>query len=503
MIFRDRILNKINNSIKDTIDYSKIRYISFDEEGVVAEVNSSIITATGFFRISSEECVIISEKYLGIVSVIKDSTTKIILLDKTQDIKVGDKIRRTMKPLMIPVNETLIGRVIDGLCRPLDNKSPIIPVKRLPVERPAVDIIDRKLVKDPLQTGIKAIDSLIPIGRGQRELILGDRQTGKTSLAIDTIINQKDQNVICIYCSIGQKDSSLVNTLNILQEHNAMKYTIVMQASSSEIAGHQYIAPYSATSISEYFMEQGKDVLIVYDDLTKHARAYREISLLLEKNPGREAYPADIFYVHSRLLERSANISDELGGGSITSLPIIETEAENISAYIPTNVISITDGQIYLSPTLFQKGILPAIDIGKSISRVGSSAQLPAYKQTTGILGIEYSQFEELESFSKLTTTLDESSEKIINRGLRIREFLKQDVNETLGAAQQIAILACLNAGLLDKIPLENIKESEKIIIKILNDNFENIINIVRKKEKIPQDILDLFLSKVKNNLNS
>ena len=291
--------------------------------------------------------------------------------------------------------------------------------------------------------------------------------------------------------------------MNILQKHNAMKYTIVMQASSSEIAGHQYIAPYSATSISEYFMEQGRDVLIVYDDLTKHARAYREISLLLEKNPGREAYPADIFYVHSRLLERSANISDELGGGSITSLPIIETEAENISAYIPTNVISITDGQIYLSPTLFQKGILPAIDIGKSVSRVGSSAQLPAYKQTTGILGIEYSQFEELESFSKLTTTLDESSEKIINRGLRIREFLKQDVNETLGAAQQIAILACLNAGLLDKIPLENIKESGKIIIKILNDNFENIINIVRKKEKIPQDILDLFLSKVKNNLNS
>lgn len=502
MIFRDRILNKIDNSIKDTINYSKIKYVSFEEEGTVVKVNNSIVTATGFFRISSEECVTISEKYLGIVSIIENDTAKIILLDKTHNIKVGDKIRRTGNPLTIPVNETLIGRVIDGLCRPLDNKSPIIPEKRLEVERPAVAIIDRKSVKEPLQTGIKAIDSLIPIGKGQRELILGDRQTGKTSLAIDTILNQKDQDVICIYCSIGQKDSSLVNTLNILQENDAMKYTIVMQASSSSIAGHQYIAPYSATTIAEYFMEQGKHVLIVYDDLTKHARAYREISLLLEKNPGREAYPPDIFYAHSRLLERSVNVSNELGGGSITSLPIIETEAENISAYIPTNVISITDGQIYLSPTLFQKGILPAIDIGKSVSRVGSSAQLPAYKQATGILGIEYSQFEELESFSKLTTTLDESSEKIINKGLRIREFLKQNVNETLEAAQQIAILLCLNGGLLDKIQLKDINEAEKTIVKILNDNFQNIIDMVKNKEKIPQDVIDSFLSKVKNNLD-
>lgn len=353
-----------------------------------------------------------------------------------------------------------------------------------------------------MQTGIKAIDSLIPIGRGQRELILGDRQTGKTSLAIDTIINQKNQDVICIYCSVGQKDSSVANIINTLEKNDAMKYTIVMQVGSSEIAGHQYIAPYSATSIAEYFMEQGKHVLVIYDDLTKHARAYREISLLLEKNPGREAYPADVFYVHSRLLERSVNVSDELGGGSITSIPIIETEEENISAYIPTNVISITDGQIYLSPILFQKGFLPAIDISASVSRVGSAAQLPAYKQAVGILGIEYSQFGDLESFTKLSTTLDENSEKTINRGLRIREFLKQNINEPLNAAQQIAILLCLNNGIFDKISIEKFKEIESIILKILDDNFIDIINIVGKGEKIPQNDIDLFLSKVKNSIS-
>lgn len=502
MIFKDRILNKINSSIQSTVNHSKINFVNFEEEGIVTEVNNSIVTATGFFRISSDECVIISGKYLGIVSVIKDSIVKIILLKKTQDIKVGDKIRRTRKPLTIPVSDNLIGRVINGLCEPLDGKSQIIPEKRLPIERPAVKIIDRKSVNRPLQTGIKAIDSLIPIGRGQRELILGDRQTGKTSLAIDTIINQKNQDVICIYCSIGQKDSSVANIINTLEKNNAMKYTIVMQVGSSEIAGHQYIAPYSATSIAEYFMEQGKHVLVIYDDLTKHARAYREISLLLEKNPGREAYPADVFYVHSRLLERSVNVSDELGGGSITSIPIIETEEENISAYIPTNVISITDGQIYLSPILFQKGFLPAIDISASVSRVGSAAQLPAYKQAVGILGIEYSQFGDLESFTKLSTTLDENSEKTINRGLRIREFLKQNINEPLNAAQQIAILLCLNNGIFDKISIEKFKEIESIILKILDDNFIDIINIVGKGEKIPQNDIDLFLSKVKNSIS-
>lgn len=502
MIFQDRILEKIDNVIKDTVGSSRIHYVSFDEEGIVVEVNTSIVIARGFSKISSEECVIISGKYLGIVSVIRNNTIKIILLDKTHDIKIGDKIKRTRKPLMIPVNNNLIGRVVDGLCRPLDSKSPISMAKRLPVERPAARIIDRKSVKEPLQTGIKVIDSLIPIGRGQRELILGDRQTGKTSLAIDTILNQKNENVLCIYCSIGQRDSSIANTLKILEDKDAMKYTIVVQAGSSEIAGHQFVAPYTATSIAEYFMEQGKHVLIVYDDLTKHARAYREISLLLEKNPGREAYPADIFYIHSRLLERSTNMKDELGGGSITSLPIIETEAENISAYIPTNVISITDGQIYLSPTLFQKGILPAIDVGASVSRVGSAAQLPAYKQAIGTLGIEYSQFEEIESFSKFTTTLDEGTEKMINRGQRIREILKQNINETLSATEQIAIFLCLNNDVFSKIPLEKIDEIQKVIIKILNENFGEMKEIVESKKKIPQNLIDSFINKVKNRLN-
>ncbi len=495
---QEKILEKLDNLLKDNLYSQDLHYLNIEEEAVVTEVNNSVVIAEGFSKISAEECVIISDKFKGIVSVIRNNTIKIMLLEKTNEIKVGDKVKRTFETLTIPVGEALIGRIIDGLGRPLDNRGIIKANKKMMVERPAVNIIDRKSIQEPMQTGIKIIDSLIPIGRGQRELILGDRQTGKTTIAIDTILNQKGGNVICIYCAIGQRDSAVANTIKILQDNGAMDYTIVVNASGNEIAGHQFIAPYSATSIAEYFMEQGKHVLIIYDDLTKQARAYREVSLLLEKNPGREAYPADIFYIHSRLLERSTKMKDELGGGSITSLPIIETEAENMSAYIPTNVISITDGQIYLSPNLFQKGILPAVDVEKSVSRVGSAAQLPAYKQATGILGIEYSQFQELESFSKFSSSLDEKTEKIINKGQKIREILKQKNCETLSACEQIAILLCLNNGIFDNISLDKIKDVEKIIISTMNNEFSNIKDIVLSNKEIPEEIAGVFVNRIR-----
>ncbi len=498
MTIKDRIINKFDTLLKETLEQANISKISVEEEGVVVDVNSYVVVARGFSKISYGECVIISDRYKGIVEVIKNDIVKIILLDKTEDITVGDKVKRTFSSLTIPVSEALIGRVIDGLGKPLDNKGRIVAYENYKVERNAVPIIDRKSVTEPMQTGIKAIDSLIPIGRGQRELILGDRQTGKTSIAIDTILNQKNNGVICIYCAIGQRDSAVANTIKILEDNGAMNYTIVVHASGNEIAGHQFIAPYSATSIAEYFMLKGKHVLIVYDDLSKQAKAYREVSLLLEKNPGREAYPADIFYIHSRLLERSTKLKDEFGGGSITSLPIIETEAENISAYIPTNVISITDGQIYLSPNLFQKGILPAIDIGKSVSRVGSSAQLPAFKQAVGTLGIEYSQFEELESFSKFSTTLDETSEKIIRKGEKIREIFKQQNTKPLEDYEQIAILLCLNNNVFG----DNIIKAQQVAIETMRTDFQDIINIIKDSEKIPKELVDSFLSRVISKLN-
>lgn len=495
------IADRIDEYLKPVVENFDFKFITTEETGVVIDINNSIVVVKGFTNISSEECVVIKNKYIGIVSVIYDDVVKIMLLDKTNNISVGDSVKRTYEPLKIPVGEAMIGRIVDGLGRPIDEKGPINTDKKFYIERPAKGIMDRESVKDPLETGIKVIDALIPIGRGQRELILGDKQTGKTSIAIDAILHQKNSDVICIYCAIGQRDNTVANVIKKLKDNDAMKYTIVVQASGNELAGHQFIAPYSATSVAEYFMEKGKHVLIVYDDLTKQARAYREISLLLEKNPGREAFPADIFYAHSRLLERSTKMEKDLGGGSITSLPIIETEAENISAYIPTNVISITDGQIYLNPSLFQKGILPAIDIGKSVSRVGSSAQLPAYKQAVGILGIEYAQFEELEMFSKFSTSLDEETQKVIDKGQRIREILKQDINNTFLSEEQIAIFLALNNGLFDKVALNNVKKAENLIKDILEKDFFNIKVLIRDRKKIPQDLMEDFLFKIKEKL--
>jgi F-type H+-transporting ATPase subunit alpha len=395
-------------------------------------------------------------------------------------LNAGDEVERTGRVMDVPVGDALIGRVINPLGEPIDGKGAIAYTERLPIERPAHAIMDRSPVNTPLQTGLKVIDALIPIGRGQRELILGDRQTGKSAIAIDTILNQHDKKVLCIYCAIGQRASAVAKVVANLQAKGAMEYTVVVVAEGNNSAGLKYIAPYSATSIGEYFMEQGRDVLIVYDDLTEHARAYRELSLLLKRPPGREAFPGDIFYIHSRLLERSTHLSKELKGGSLTALPIIETEAQDISAYIPTNLISITDGQIYLSPTLFESGILPAVDVGKSVSRVGGNAQLPAFRSISD-LKLQYSQFEELESFARFGTRLDENTQKTINHGNRIRECLKQNELAPLSVAEQIIVLLSLTSGLFDDISIEKIPDTEAVLLNNMN--------------KFPAELLNRLLS--------
>src|SRR5580692_7960640 len=364
----------------------------------------------------------------------------------------------------VAVGDGLLGRVIDPLGRPLDGNGPVASSKRRPIERPAAPIMDRAPVTVPLQTGLKVVDALIPIGRGQRELIVGDRQTGKTAIAIDTILNQRGHNVICVYCAIGQRASSVAKVVANLRDKGAMEYTVVVVAEGNLAPGLVYITPYAATSIAEYFMEKGRDVLIVYDDLTHHARAYRELSLLLRRPPGREAFPGDIFYIHSRLLERATHLGSDFHGGSLTALPIIETEAQNISSYIPTNLISITDGQIYLSPTLFELGILPAVDVGKSVSRVGGKAQRAAYRAVAGDLKLAYSQFEELETFARFGARLDEGTRKSIEHGRRMRECLKQPESTPVAVPAQITVLLALSATIFDTIPLEKMLEAEHAV---------------------------------------
>jgi F-type H+-transporting ATPase subunit alpha len=364
----------------------------------------------------------------------------------------------------VGVGDELLGRVIDPLGRPLDQKGSVDARQRLPIERDAKAIMDRAPVTTPLQTGIKVIDALVPVGRGQRELILGDRQTGKTAIAVDSILNQRGQNVLCIYCAIGQRASAVAKVIAELKAGGAMDFTVVMVSEGNDPPGLAYIAPYAATSVGEHFMEAGRDVLIVYDDLTQHARAYRELSLLLRRPPGREAFPGDIFYIHSRLLERATHLCQELGGGSLTALPIIETEAQDIAAYIPTNLISITDGQLYLSPTLFELGTLPAVDVAKSVSRVGGKAQLAAYHAIAGNLKLAYSQFEELETFSRFGSRLDESTRKIITHGQRIRACLKQTEFAPVSVVEQITVLLALIEGLFDGVPLDKMRAGEQAL---------------------------------------
>jgi F-type H+-transporting ATPase subunit alpha len=408
-----------------------------------------------------EEVVKFPGDLYGIAFNVDEDEIGVVLLGDYWQLHAGDEVERRGHVMDVPVGDGLIGRVINPMGRPLDERGPVISEKRLPIERPAANIMDRSPVTEPLQSGIKVIDALVPIGRGQRELILGDRQTGKTAIAIDTILNQRGKNVLCVYCAIGQRASSVARVVANLRDNGAMDYTVVVVTEGNDPPGLAYIAPYAATSIAEHFMEAGRDVLIVYDDLTHHARAYRELSLLLRRPPGREAYPGDIFYIHSRLLERATHLLDELGGGSLTALPIIETEAQNIAAYIPTNLISITDGQIYLSPVLFELGVLPAVDVVKSVSRVGGKAQLAAYRAVAGDLKLAYAQFEELETFARFGTRLDENTRKIIDHGHRIRACLKQAEFEPVTVVGQITVLLALTGKLFDGVALDKMRDAQ------------------------------------------
>src|SRR6202789_110368 len=440
------------------------------EVGLVTRVSTGIATVSGLPEVGFEELVRFPSGTYGIAFNIDQTEISVILLGDCQTIQVGDQVARTGRVMDATVGEGLLGRVIDPLGNPLDDRGALIGTERRPVERPAPPIMDRAAVVVPLQTGLTVVDAMIPIGRGQRELILGDRQTGKTAIAVDAILNQRGKNVICVYCAIGQRASAVAKVVAQLRESGAMDYCIVVVAEGHEAPGLSYIAPYAATSIAEFFMEAGRDVLIVYDDLTHHARSYRELSLLLRRPPGREAFPGDIFYIHSRLLERATHLTPKRGGGSLTALPIIETDAQDISAYIPTNLISITDGQIYLSPALFELGVLPAVDVGKSVSRVGGKAQLAACRAVAGDLKLAYAQFSELESFAKFGTRLDDHTRKIIDHGQRIRAILIQPEREPASVPEQIVILVALTAGLVDSVPIDKMRDAEQALRKATAD---------------------------------
>ncbi|MBI1358416.1 MAG: alternate F1F0 ATPase, F1 subunit alpha [Acidobacteria bacterium] len=436
------------------------------EVGSVRSIATGIAQVSGLPNVGYEELVRFPGDVSGIAFNVDEDEVGVVLLGDHWRLQAGDEVRRTGRVMDVAVGEVLLGRVIDPLGRPLDGKGPIAAGERLPIERPAPPIMDRAPVTAPLQTGLKVVDALIPVGRGQRELILGDRQTGKTAIALDTILNQKGQDVLCVYCAIGQRASAVAKAVSTLRESGALSYTVVVVTEGNDPPGLAYIAPYAATSIAEHFMGQGRDVLIVYDDLTQHARAYRELSLLLRRPPGREAFPGDIFYIHSRLLERATHLRPKLGGGSLTALPIIETEAQNMAAYIPTNLISITDGQIYVSPSLFELGVLPAIDIGKSVSRVGGKAQRPAFRAASGDLKLAYSQFEELETFSRFGARLDQATRETIEHGRRIRACLKQSQLDPVPVPAQIAILLALASKFFDPIPLPRMPEAETAVRK-------------------------------------
>ena len=434
------------------------------EVGTITSVATGIAMVSGLPGVGFEELLKFPGNVFGIAFNVDEEEIGVVLLGNYEDLHAGDEVERTGRVMDVAVGDELLGRVIDPLGQPLDGQGPVNTTRRLPIERPAVGIMDRAPVTVPLQTGLMVVDALIPIGRGQRELILGDRQTGKTAIAIDTILNQSGKNVICVYCAIGQRASAVAKVIANLREKGALDYTVVVVAEGNDAPGLSYITPYAATSIAEYFMESGRDVLIVYDNLTQHAEAYRELSLLLRRPPGREAFPGDIFYIHSRMLERATHLSPERGGGSLTALPIIETEAQDISAYIPTNLISITDGQIYLSPSLFELGVLPAVDVGKSVSRVGGAAQRAAYRAVAGDLKLAYAQFEELETFARFGARLDDDTRKIIEHGRRIRACLKQPELAPVTVPAQITVLLALTANLFDPVPLDRMTDAGRAV---------------------------------------
>lgn len=463
-----------------------------EDIGTVLTIGDGVATVYGLDKVMAGELVEFENKGMGLVLNLEEKSVGIVVLTNSDSIKEGSKVKRTKRVLEVGVGESLIGRVVDALGNPIDNLGEIKTNTYYPVEKIAPLVMERVSVNTPLETGIKAIDSLTPIGRGQRELIIGDRQTGKSTIAIDTVINQKGKDVICIYVCIGQKNSTVAQMVNTFTKEGAMEYTIIVNASASESASMQYIAPYSGCAIGEYFMDKGKDVLIVYDDLSKHAVSYRTLSLLLKRPPGREAYPGDVFYLHSRLLERSANL---LKGGSLTALPIIETQEGDISAYIPTNVISITDGQIFLQTDLFNEGVRPAIDTGLSVSRVGSKAQTKAMKQVSDGLKIDIANYKELESFTRFGSDLDKTTLKTLESGQKTIELLKQDAHDSYSLAEQVISLFCLKYKLIDDISVNKVREFEKYLLERFKSKHAKIIQEIETKKEI-SDNLKITISK-------
>ncbi|WNS75274.1 F0F1 ATP synthase subunit alpha [Bacillus sp. DTU_2020_1000418_1_SI_GHA_SEK_038] len=462
--------------------------IQVSDVGTVISVGDGIARAHGLDNVMAGELVEFSNGVMGMAQNLEESNVGIIILGPFTEIREGDEVRRTGRIMEVPVGEELIGRVVNPLGQPVDGMGPINTTKTRPIEANAPGVMDRKSVHEPLQTGIKAIDALVPIGRGQRELIIGDRQTGKTSVAIDTILNQKDQDMVCIYVAIGQKESTVRNAVEMLRRNGALDYTIVVTASASQPAPLLFLAPYAGVTMGEEFMYNGKHVLVVYDDLTKQASAYRELSLLLRRPPGREAYPGDVFYLHSRLLERAAKLSDAKGAGSITALPFIETQAGDVSAYIPTNVISITDGQIFLQSDLFFSGVRPAINAGLSVSRVGGSAQIKAMKKVAGTLRLDLASYRELESFAQFGSDLDKATQAKLNRGARTVEVLKQDLNKPLKVEKQVAILYALTRGFLDDIPVHDIRRFESEFHAWLDHNRKDLLDHIVTTKDLPAD---------------
>ncbi|MEA3249463.1 MAG: F0F1 ATP synthase subunit alpha [Patescibacteria group bacterium] len=458
--------------------------------GTVVEVGDGIARMTGLSECMASEMLEFPGDVFGVALNVEKETIGAMILGDFSHIKEGDEVKTTGRVLSIPVSDQMIGRVVDPLGKPVDGKGAIGgDVRHMAIEKVAPGVITRKSVSEPVQTGIKAIDSMIPIGRGQRELIIGDRQTGKTAVAIDTIINQKDGDIICIYVAIGQKESKIAKMVAKLEEAGAMKHTIIVIAGASDPAPMSFLAPYAGTAIGEYFMEQGKDALVIHDDLSKHAWAYREVSLLLRRPPGREAYPGDVFYLHSRLLERAARLDKEFGGGSLTALPIIETQAGDVSAYIPTNVISITDGQIYLEPDLFYRGIRPALNVGISVSRVGSAAQVKAMKKVAGKLRLDMAQFRELEAFAQFASDLDEATRKQIERGRRAVEVLKQDQYVPMIVEHQVAILFAVTRGYIDDVPIEKVREWEAGYLKYLDSARKDVLELIKKEGELSENV--------------
>ncbi len=492
----DEITRIIEQQIRDFAGQIDIR-----EVGTVISVGDGIARVYGLENVMYNELVSFPNDVYGVALNLEEDSVGVMLLGETDLVKEGDMVKRTREILRVPAGPTLIGRVIDPLGNPLDEKGPIKTDKFMFVERLAPGVVERMPVREPLQTGIKAIDAMIPIGRGQRELIIGDRQTGKTTIVVDTVLNQKNTGVICIYVAVGQKNSTVAQIIKSLQDRGAMDYTTVVVASASDPSALQYLAPYAGCAMGEYFRDKGDHALVIYDDLSKHAAAYREISLLLRRPPGREAYPGDVFYLHSRLLERSAKLNEELGGGSLTALPIVETQAGDVSGYIPTNIISITDGQIYLEPGLFNAGVRPAINVGISVSRVGGSAQVKAMKQVAGKLRLDLAQYRELLNFAQFGTELDKASQAQLDRGRRLTEILKQEPYSPLPVERQILIIYAGNRGFLDDISIDELKKYENELYKHFESKYNHILQTIAAKKQIDME-LDEEINKALKEFN-